>query len=728
MRMYTVIAGLLFSSSVMATAWTDPATGLTWKFNGGYLKGVEGNAEDLVIPSFIDGHKLDAIDSQAFSRREELKSVVISDGFNSIGEFAFDGCSGLSKVSIPDSVSYIYKGAFRDCTGLVSVSGIRIVDGWVVGITASDLSQCEITLPEGIRGIAEEGFSGGRMITAVHMPNSIKSIGLHAFDFCTSLTSVTLPALVTRMRDYFCAITNFNGYTSASYVGCLPIRNVTFSEGVTVLEPEIFSGFSTIASVSIPSTVAFLGREGMEYNPFSSCNKSVRVVVSPENQTYCSVDGAVYDKEKSKCVFYPMDMNDLQLPKTIVDIGEGSLCGNVALTEIRVPNGVTNIASSAFASCKSLMKFYLPQSVKTIGSGAFYNCALISEVEVDEGDAERATQLLADSGVDVAKVTIKECIPVGTEKNPWLVGRTSESDVRAWFSTDGELVIRGTGDMADFTDGLPPWGTNVSDVAIGDGVTSIGDFAFQGCIELVKIVIPASVKDISASAFSESGLKEIFFEGVPPKISDLHLPEGVSIRYNSEVDFSKIVLAQFGLSNMTPYTPSGSEGRNADCTLIVSNVVVHYVLKSVQPEFVLPQNLDTGFVNVIAEVKGGCVAVPTTWTVNYPKFTEKFGSDFTKALAMQTGKKDGAGNPMFVWQDYVAGTDPTDETDVFTASVTIVDGKVQVSYSPELDDARKALRKYTTWGKKSLMDTKWTEVQEGSEAEFNFFKVSVEMR
>ena len=86
-------------------------------------------------------------------------------------------------------------------------------------------------------------------------------------------------------------------------------------------------------------------------------------------------------------------------------------------------------------------------------------------------------------------------------------------------------------------------------------------------------------------------------------------------------------------------------------TLMTSNIVMHYIANSVQPSFVLPATYDTGFVNIIAEVKGGCVAVPATWTGNYPKFTEKFGSDFTKALAMQTGKKDGAGNPMFVWQD-----------------------------------------------------------------------------
>ena len=93
-----------------------------------------------------------------------------------------------------------------------------------------------------------------------------------------------------------------------------------------------------------------------------------------------------------------------------------------------------------------------------------------------------------------------------------------------------------------------------------------------------------------------------------------------------------------------------------------------------------------------------------------------------------TGKIGTGGTPMLVWQDYVAGTDPTDENGVFRSSIAVVDGKVTISYTPELDEARKAMRKYTTWGKTSLMDADWTEVPEGREAEYYFFKVSVEMR
>lgn len=55
-------------------------------------------------------------------------------------------------------------------------------------------------------------------------------------------------------------------------------------------------------------------------------------------------------------------------------------------------------------------------------------------------------------------------------------------------------------------------------------------------------------------------------------------------------------------------------------------------------------------------------------------------------------------------------------------------GKPVVSYTPELSDAEKAKRTYITWGKMRLQDKDWTAVPAGSEGEYNFFKVSVEMK
>jgi hypothetical protein len=119
--------------------------------------------------------------------------------------------------------------------------------------------------------------------------------------------------------------------------------------------------------------------------------------------------------------------------------------------------------------------------------------------------------------------------------------------------------------------------------------------------------------------------------------------------------------------------------------------------------------------------------VNSKWTMNYPSFAEKFGNDFAVALTKPSGKRDSQGSALSVWQDYVAGTDPTDETDVFQASITLVDGVPQVSYTPELPEAEKAKRKYTTYGKARLQDTEWS-VVDGDADKYNFFKVTVEMR
>ena len=256
---------------------------------------------------------------------------------------------------------------------------------------------------------------------------------------------------------------------------------------------------------------------------------------------------------------------------------------------------------------------------------------------------------------------------------------------------------------------------------IPNGVRVIATCTFSGCSGLTSVTIPSSVTSVGINAFYIcSGLKDVYFSGTKPPSFGMSAFSGCD-------------------PDLVFHAPKGWEGRTRildgvylevegeliqQVSVTVTNVVVNYILNSVQPEFAIPATSDTGFVNIITEVKGGAVAIPASWADNYPAFTTKFGA---KALSMKTGKKDGAGNDMFVWQDYVAGTDPTKEDDVFKASITIVDGKVTISYSPELDDERKSLRKYTIWGKTSLLDKDWTVVQEGHESEYNFFKVSVEM-
>lgn len=91
--------------------------------------------------------------------------------------------------------------------------------------------------------------------------------------------------------------------------------------------------------------------------------------------------------------------------------------------------------------------------------------------------------------------------------------------------------------------------------------------------------------------------------------------------------------------------------------------------------------------------------------------------------------RDKAANNLKVWECYVTGTDPTDENDLFRASITLdADRKPVISYSPRLSAEETAKRTYRKFGKVKLNDEGWTEITDGDEGNFHFFKVTVEMK
>ena len=142
---------------------------------------------------------------------------------------------------------------------------------------------------------------------------------------------------------------------------------------------------------------------------------------------------------------------------------------------------------------------------------------------------------------------------------------------------------------------------------------------------------------------------------------------------------------------------------------------------------------------VPAEITGGKeIVVDESWPASLDAqfgagtsaaFVEKFGSDLSAALLRPTGKKNAVGEDMYVWQDYVAGTDPTDPNSRFTAKIEMVDGEPVVVWSPKLSDAEAAKRVYTTYGKKTLeAGEPWMPIKTPAQGGWRFFKVGVEMR
>ena len=114
------------------------------------------------------------------------------------------------------------------------------------------------------------------------------------------------------------------------------------------------------------------------------------------------------------------------------------------------------------------------------------------------------------------------------------------------------------------------------------------------------------------------------------------------------------------------------------------------------------------------------VSVPFAWLDGYPSLMAAAGGDYEAAASMANGKRDGAGNAMAVWQDYVAGTCPTNPGALFRCLIEMRQGTPVLKWEPDLGNERV----YTIWGRSSLLVGEWGTPTNASS---RFFRVEVSL-
>ena len=243
-------------------------------------------------------------------------------------------------------------------------------EGAYYDVVSSTGMTCEITYKEYQK--ETETYTGEFIIPeTVKYGNDIYKvvgIGHSAFDYCSRLSSVTIPESVTSIGN--CA-----------FWGCSSLTSITIPESVTSIGSSAFYDCSSLTSITIPKGVTSIGN-----GAFSDCSSLHEIIVDDENSDFTSIKGVLYSKDITELYCCPAGLMETSftIPETVTSIGESAFSGCSGLTSVTIPDGVTSIEYCAFLLCSRLTSVTIPEGVISIGGRAFWFCSSLTSITIPE--------------------------------------------------------------------------------------------------------------------------------------------------------------------------------------------------------------------------------------------------------------------------------------------------------------------------------------------------------
>ena len=502
--------------------------------------------KNINIPDSVE-----SIDNLAFSGCTNLTSLTIPNSVTSIGNGVFFDCENLVSIEVAnDNMNYTSISGIlfsKNKTELIQYPAAKTDSTYIIpdGVTRIDYAfgSCKnltsVTIPDSVTSIGDHAFNGCTSLTNKTIPNSVTSIGNYSFSGCTNLINITIPDSVTSIGDN-------------AFYKCESLTDIIIPNSVISIGYSAFSDCSGLANIAISDSVTSIG-----VSAFSGCISLKSIEVSDNNKNYASVDGVLFNKDASELITYPAGKpNDIyEIPNSVMNIGDGAFFACTSLKSIEVSdnnenytsvdgvlfnkdksklitypagksndtyeisNSVTSIGDHAFTGCVSLKSVTIHDSVTSISDGAFFDCEGLKDVYYTSTEDEWNKITIGNDNENLTNATIHYNFePEPSNKQ---TGSCGDNVTYSLDTETGVLTISGTGKMKDYSGEDSPFyqNSNIKSVIIENGVTSIGNLAFSSCNSLIEVSLPSSIIFLGVSAFS--GCENLMSISIPANVADI---------------------------------------------------------------------------------------------------------------------------------------------------------------------------------------------------------------
>ena len=514
--------------------------------------------------------QLKSLGSSVFNGCRALESITLPSTLKSIGDYCFEECESLKKITVPNGITKISKSMFFQCLSLKKA----VLSDDVTDIGDNAFSSCksltDINIPKKLQNIGASAFSG-IAISKIDFPDTLKTIGSHAFGVCTKLREAIIPEGVTKIGEYaFGECSSLYKISVPSTVKVIPnsmcyldpLTELKLAEGIEEIGETAFA-HTKLDNISIPKSVkkfestSFCGTPFME-NIYLSCfdtdnykdyyiinghllgiNKFVynggdlfidgKIFLADKNgyiqktrfdipsgvkRVLCSIgDGYTEEVKLPSGVEYISDtitgcFKELELPSSLKYV-RGITSGN--LKSLKLPENLEVMPD--LTNCSSLESITIPSKITAINGepyGGFSSCTSLKKIVIKGKITEIASGAFA--GTALTSFDIPDTVK--TIGNIYQ-GTTMDSVVIPAGITQIEWIWDTGIKSMKIKEGCKnvqmhfDHCTSLKEVKLPDTLEQITDMAFEGCTSLTEIKLPTNLYGIGNSAFRDTGITDV---------------------------------------------------------------------------------------------------------------------------------------------------------------------------------------------------------------------------